>query len=225
MWEKSVEFYRDFSKTWLEPLSENVTYLDLAGNAQFWGYHPRIDFRDATFSKVKRLRLACFTFSNKWHLQWLLSLQSLTGIWLETCVILTHAFFPHKPDEEGYPTAEVVFPINEITAELSQVPVYRYRTGWNRYLDAFADSLSQLNSFVIRFNGFVDDSLLGAEGSDRLVKQRYHSFYYGDMRPTEWRFPGQPIVGDLLPKEQLKADEDALERLWNAISKRRTVRV
>ena len=225
MWEKSVEFYRDFSKTWLEPLSENVTYLDLAGNAQFWGYHPRIDFRDATFSKVKRLRLACLTFSNKWHLQWLLSLQSLTEIWLETCVILTHAFFPHKPDEEGYPTAEVVFPINEITAELSQVPVYRYRTGWNRYLDAFADSLSQLNSFVIRFNGFVDDSLLGAEGSDRLVKQRYHSFYYGDMRPTEWRFPGQPIVGDLLPKEQLKADEDALERLWNAISKRRTVRV
>ena len=228
VWDCMKVFFQEFSRTWLQPLSR-LTTLDLSMKGYYWGYSPRVDFRRTTLPHIRKLRIAYFTFSHNWQLDWLSSLQALENLVLDSCAIITHVFSHHHLDDEGYPRNETPASVDQAVASmLAQYPVYLYRTRWSDYFTRLATTLIHLKGFLA-----LNDSLKSvAERQDvspaswfRMVQTQYLCYVHGNWLTTDSLIQRQVITGAFTPREQLQADREALKELLAAVAKRNNVRV
>ena len=226
VWDSMKVFLKDFSRTWIEPLS-SVTSLNLSMNGYLWGYNPRVDFRSATLPHIKKLEMTYFTFSHDWQLQWLSNLQTLESLVLDSCAIITHAYSRQHLDDDGYPMDGTCTSYEEAIRLMYQFPpVYFYGRKWSDYFRTFATTLVHLKSCRIlddRMDPCEESYDISCAASAHEVQTQYLSFIHGNWLTTGGLIEAQVITDGFDAKEQLKRDRDALKELLGAIEKRSPV--
>lgn len=139
---RSLLFDSQPPQLWQASKCENLTRLDICAD-RFWGYYPKIDFRDVTFPRLRTLVLSQFIFSHDWQLQWLLRHDTLKELVLPRCVILAEAWSSDERDEDGYSFRLA----DEDYVYCGPTVAYAFKTRWYEYFAAIEAGLPHLQYF------------------------------------------------------------------------------
>ncbi|KAJ3549551.1 hypothetical protein NM208_g460 [Fusarium decemcellulare] len=147
-YEEKYEFFDYFPQTWLATsLSDNLRVLSLYGR-DFWGWFPKMDFRNIDFPQLQVLALGHYVFSHNWQIDWISSIGRNNGtaglreLYLDDCPILFQALqaSPLDVTDPGYPIASTV--LDQETPEM-----YRFSIRWSDILSKWATSMKGLRVF------------------------------------------------------------------------------
>lgn len=169
------KMYGNLPRTWLMPsLASHLKVLSLwseVGCGHFWGWFPRVDFRQIRpqgplqliFPCLKVLALRGYVFSHEWQVDWVASLGLLEELYLISCPILAYATI--YPSQQAHDTASIGHSQNDredissegyLNTELRPNPDERsasqesipFPLRWHKILSVWREKLTTLRIFT-----------------------------------------------------------------------------
>jgi hypothetical protein len=147
-YEEKYAFFDSLPNTWLsQSISDNLTVLSLYAR-DYWGWFPKMDFRNMKFPQLKVLALGHYVFSHEWQIDWISSIgrgdggEGLRELYLDDCPILYQAFqaSPLDDSDPGYPALETV--LDHENGEL-----HSYTMRWSHVLSRWSTTMRGLREF------------------------------------------------------------------------------
>ncbi|KAM0321176.1 hypothetical protein ACHAPQ_009631 [Fusarium lateritium] len=157
-YEEKYAFFGSLPNTWLsQSIADNLTVLSLYAS-DYWGWFPKMDFRNMKFPHLRVLALGHYVFSHEWQIDWVSSIgrgersEGLRKLYLDDCPILFQAHLSSELDESdpGYPDLESVF--NLVPADM-----HEYTMRWSDILSRWATSMTGLREFRIGHGHWTAD--------------------------------------------------------------------
>ena len=219
------DFYDQLPNIWLQPASSTLTTLSLYGD-DYWGWCPKVEFRDVHFPSLQVLALGNFTFSHDWQPDWIAKHgQTLVELYLDDCPIVFLRNTRNSLDEDGYP---IGYPIGkemeyQDNGSTSKPVLTKYETRWSHYYKTWSRELRKLSVFEVGSGEWEVHGKRPFLEYHSMTKhpQSFHPYISFNM---EWHGPSQWIKPDPVHSMHVwKGDNDALEALWHGIDARNGV--
>ncbi|KAF4964448.1 hypothetical protein FSARC_7634 [Fusarium sarcochroum] len=162
-YEEKYEFFQHLPETWLAPsISDNLKVLSLYCQ-DYWGWFPKMDFRNVEFPQLKVLAFGHYVFSHGWQVDWIFSIGQNNGsgglreLYLDGCPILFQVYQTSLLDgtDPGYPLVSTV--LDQRSGKL-----HKYSMRWSDVLSKWAISMKELRVFRMghgQWGGAPQDTL------------------------------------------------------------------